>query len=75
MFTIPKETGELEIMSTLTNRELDVVRLLTESRTNAEIAKELVLSTETIKIHLKHIFQKLGVKTAARPFVKPPNFI
>ncbi|KPL70410.1 LuxR C-terminal-related transcriptional regulator [Leptolinea tardivitalis] len=45
----------------LTSRELDVLRLMAENCTNREIASTLVLSNETVKVHVKHIFQKLSV--------------
>jgi len=59
-FTKPSET--FEIVEMLTRRELEVLRLLAENRTNTEIAEVLFVSNETVKVHLKHIFQKFGVK-------------
>jgi LuxR family maltose regulon positive regulatory protein len=42
------------------DRERQILRLLAAGRTNAEIAAELFLSTNTIKTHLKRVFEKLG---------------
>jgi ATP/maltotriose-dependent transcriptional regulator MalT len=47
----------------LTQRELDVVRLVGEGYTNRQIANALYLSIRTVETHLSHIFSKLGVTT------------
>ena len=51
----------------LTRRETDVLQLVTEGKTNAEIGIILSISLSTVKRHLEHIFEKLGVerRTAA----------
>jgi len=45
----------------LTQRELEVLRLLATGKTNRVIAEELVVSEKTIASHVSHIFTKLGV--------------
>ncbi len=45
----------------LTVRELEVVRLIAQGLTNKEIARECSIADETVKRHLKNIFDKVGV--------------
>jgi len=45
----------------LSIREVDVLRLVAEGKSNKEIAAALKLSDGTVRIHLSHIFEKLGV--------------
>lgn len=49
----------------LTAREIEVLRLVTEGRTNREIAKALRLSDHTVRRHLQNIFNKIGVSSRA----------
>jgi ATP/maltotriose-dependent transcriptional regulator MalT len=50
-------------LASLTERELQVARLIVDRRTNAQIASELFLSTKTVESHVRHLFQKLGVSS------------
>ena len=49
--------------SLLTRREGEVLQLLRESRTNAEIALALQIGVETVRTHARSIFRKLGVSS------------
>ena len=49
----------------LTERELQVARLLVDRRTNTEIAAALFLSRKTIEAHIRSMFVKLGVSSRA----------
>jgi LuxR family maltose regulon positive regulatory protein len=46
----------------LSQRELEVLQLLAQGRSNREIAQELVIALDTVKRHINHIFSKLGVQ-------------
>ena len=51
------------IGSNLSDRELEVLRLVSAGLTNEEIARELIVSLNTVKTHLKRIFGKFGVNS------------
>jgi LuxR family maltose regulon positive regulatory protein len=48
-------------MDALTERELEVLRLLADGLTYAQIAEQLVVSVNTVRYHVKGIYGKLGV--------------
>jgi DNA-binding CsgD family transcriptional regulator len=45
----------------LTAREVEVLRLVAEGRSNSQVGKELVISTKTASVHVSNIIAKLGV--------------
>ena len=47
----------------LSPRELEVLGLIARGYRNQEIASALVLSLSTVKVHVRHIFEKLGVRS------------
>ena len=47
-------------------RELQVLELVGEGKSNKEIAARLAISDETVKTHLRHLFEKLGVSDRAQ---------
>lgn len=51
--------------TTLTERELQVLRGMADGRSNAEIGRELFVSEDTVKTHARRLFRKLGARDRA----------
>ncbi len=54
----------------LTKKELVILELITQGKSNTEIAKELILSVHTVKAHVCTILHKMGVKDRVQAAVK-----
>ena len=76
--TLAPEAAEVLIRATqqpaspgpeFTERERDVLSLMVEGKSNAEIAGALVLSTATVKFHVSNVLSKLGVKSRTEAVV------
>lgn len=55
------ESGEDKRFLQLSSREKDVLRLIARGMTNQEIAQRLFISPHTVKNHVSHIYQKIGM--------------
>jgi DNA-binding CsgD family transcriptional regulator len=62
-------TREEATFASLSPREREVLRLITEGLGNAEIAKRLSISEKTVRNHVSNLFDKLGVWTRAQAIV------
>ncbi|MDR0350415.1 MAG: LuxR C-terminal-related transcriptional regulator [Coriobacteriales bacterium] len=61
-----QSSAPLPLFDALTPRECEVVELIVQGKTNREIADELVISVDTVKNHLRRIFQKLDLKSRSQ---------
>jgi len=62
-----EETVE-RLETPLTARELEVGRLMLSGCSSKEIARKLAISAETVKVHRKHMYSKLGIKSQSELF-------
>jgi DNA-binding NarL/FixJ family response regulator len=58
----PGSVEEPEVIDELTSRETTILQLVAEGMTNREIAATLVISENTVKIHLRNILEKLHLQ-------------
>jgi LuxR family maltose regulon positive regulatory protein len=66
----PSPTLPADMVEPLTSREMDVLRLLCEGRSNQEMAETLFLSLSAIKKYTGNLYGKLGVASRAQAIVK-----
>ncbi len=65
----PRANARPAAMDELTPRELEVLGLIARGSSNADIARELVVSDATVKTHVARIFSKLGLHDRAQAVV------
>jgi LuxR family maltose regulon positive regulatory protein len=59
-----------DLLSPLSERELDVLRLIDEGCSNRTIADELVVTLHTVKKHTSNIYSKLGVASRTQAIAR-----
>ncbi len=58
----PDQSGA-DALSTLTSREYQILQLIADGLSNKLIARELDISDATVKVHVKHLLKKLGMRS------------
>ena len=66
----PSRDADGALLEALTARELDVLRLMAEGASNAEIASSLVVSLGTAKWHVGHVLAKLGATSRTQAILR-----
>ena len=54
----------------MSERELEVLRLIAEGLSNQEIAEQLVVAVQTVKKHINHLYGKLGVHSRTQALIR-----
>ena len=67
--------GEIRLQESLTRRELEILDLVAQRLQNKEIASRLFVSVDTVKTHLKNLYQKLGVPNRREAAVKAAEIL
>ena len=60
-----EEKGSDKLFPNLSERELEIIKLVCEEHSNKQIAEKLFLSVKTVELHRTKIFKKIGIKNLA----------
>jgi DNA-binding NarL/FixJ family response regulator len=67
---VPSGSAAAPLSASLTQREVEILRLIAQGHTNRQIARSLLLSVSTVKKHVQHILSKLEVSDRTQAAVK-----
>ena len=65
---------QANLVEPLSDRELEVLQLISDGLSNKEIAQKLYLSVGTVKVHTRNIYGKLGVSSRTQAVAKAQSF-
>jgi DNA-binding NarL/FixJ family response regulator len=69
-FAVPRPSTHKDVFPELTEREREILALISQHQTNPEIAKRLHLSPKTVRNHVSNIFTKLQVADRAQAIIR-----
>lgn len=70
VMTFQSPAPEPAAKATLSAREQEILELLSQGKVSKEIAEQLAISYHTVRVHLKHIYEKLHVRSHAEAMLK-----
>ncbi|MGC3872269.1 two-component system response regulator NarL [Halomonas sp. GXIMD04776] len=68
-----RRTASVDVLTTLTSRERDILRALAKGRSNKMIARQLAITEGTVKVHVKHLLKKLNLRSRVEAAVWAVN--
>ena len=70
MELVIKSSAVQALIEPLSERELDVLRLICVGKSNQEIADDLFIALDTVKRHINNIYGKLGVRRRSQAIIE-----
>lgn len=67
---VNRQSEIVNLVEPLSNRELEILALMAQGLTNGEIAQQIFISAQTVKVHTRNIYGKLGVNSRRQAVTK-----